>query len=137
VSARNRFLSGCPGSLMESYVRCGGAINERECGRLGSPCVWYDELSTSAKAGAPAPSRGFPTRRRSLAQAGGMGGGAAAGQGGAARLRACMPKQLFLLERQRDAEGLRRALRGVETRDPAGERGAGGQGLARSGSQSS
>lgn len=99
------FKSGCPGSLMEAYTRCGMATSKAACVEAGAKCAWSDELDGGGSGG------GVATRRR-LAQFPGEAVPSTVP-------RACMPKALYALEQRGDREGVRRALRQLWTQDRA------------------
>ncbi|KAI8468572.1 MAG: hypothetical protein J3K34DRAFT_426899 [Monoraphidium minutum] len=118
LAQRDVFQSGCPGSLMEDYVRCGSAFNERECGRNGPNCVWYDELrQTPAISAKVAGGVASQSQRHLLGAQDALD--AATGAAPSTAPRACMPKQLFALERRKDKEGTRRVMKQIASQDPA------------------
>lgn len=100
LAARDVFKSGCPGSLMSNYLRCGAAISESDCAAAGTSCAWSDG---GRRAAAAAP----PARRLSQVAWGGAP-------------RACMPRQLAAMEAAGDYEEVKRALKKIGGMDPAG-----------------
>jgi hypothetical protein len=113
LAQRDVFKSGCPGSLMESYVRCGAAISKQACSDAGPSCMWFDDLEERT----PAPG---PARRRLVE--------ALAGAVPDSAPRACMPKQMYALEKSNDRAGVKKVLKSIATQDPAGESGWGREG---------
>jgi len=85
---------------MQAYMRCGSAISEKACADAGTSCVWSDELERS----------GTPTRRLHQVIAAAP----------STVPRACMPKQLYVMERNRDRSGIQRSMKQIATQDPAG-----------------
>ena len=105
---RDALRSGCPGSLLEAYQRCGAAISAADCAEAGDDCAWSGgaEAADGGRSG-----RAGSTPARSLLQRGAAGGSAVP--------RACAPRQVHALEAAGDAAGAARLMRSIASRDAA------------------
>ncbi|GBG00319.1 hypothetical protein Rsub_13027 [Raphidocelis subcapitata] len=123
LSQRDVFRSGCPGSLMESYVRCGAAISKAACSDAGPNCAWFDELEERAEKDGGAARRPAAAARSPVAAAGGVSQRRLQqkllGAVPSTVPRACMPRQLYALEKRGDSAGVQRVLKQIANQDPA------------------